>query len=64
VYIKSKENDLYIGFEGDPLRGVKLIVGKRNIAKVWNIRQDPGHPLNYVYGHYSEFVSTPKFDFI
>jgi hypothetical protein len=38
--IKSKANGLYIGFEGDPEEGKKLVVVERDIAKVWDLFLD------------------------
>jgi hypothetical protein len=39
--IKSQENNLYIGFEGEPEEGKKLIVGKRDhIARFWLIEPE------------------------
>ncbi|KAN0132285.1 hypothetical protein V8E53_009885 [Lactarius tabidus] len=38
--IKSKANGLYIGFEGDPEEGKKLVVVDRDIAKGWDLFLD------------------------
>lgn len=40
AHIKSKADNLYVGFEGDPKEGVKIIVGGRHIAKVWEVKPD------------------------
>jgi len=44
VFIKSKETGEYIGFEGDPKVGVKVIAGDRSIAKLWVIQVKPSDP--------------------
>lgn len=43
--IKSKQNGLYVGYEGSPGQGVKIIVGADQVNKLWDI--DPDSPPDY-----------------
>ncbi|KAN0133494.1 hypothetical protein V8E53_008662 [Lactarius tabidus] len=45
AYIKSKEDNLFVGFDGVPGEGVKIVVGGRHIAKIWDVT--PDHPPDY-----------------
>jgi hypothetical protein len=45
--IKSKQNGLYVGYEGSPGQGVKIIVGADQVNKLWDI--DPDSPPDYKY---------------
>jgi hypothetical protein len=35
--IRSLEDDLFIGFDGDAEEGKELIVGDRDVARIWDI---------------------------